>query len=215
MFVAVLAMPYYVYADHINTARVITRASDNVMVWRWDHADPFGAALPNESPVGAARFGYNLRFPGQVFDAESGFHYNYFRDYDPGTGRYLQSDPIGLKGGLNTYAYVEGNPVSFVDPRGLHKGDKWYGRKERDFQRWFHKCWKQPGNADADQDEIEDAYAEWVSRGKPNGDKCDNNPPSPPAAPLCDGNCKQIWKSTKDSVTGAMIMILVWFCLAS
>jgi RHS repeat-associated protein len=112
-------VPYYVYADHINTARVITRASDNVMVWRWDHADPFGAALPNESPVGGARFGYNLRFPGQVFDAESGFHYNYFRDYDPGTGRYLTSDPIGLKGGINTYGYVLGNPISGIDPHGL------------------------------------------------------------------------------------------------
>ncbi len=113
------AVPYYVYADHINTARVITRASDNVMVWRWDHADPFGVALPNENPAGAARFSYNLRFPGQVFDAESGFHYNYFRDYNPQTGRYLQSDPIGLKGGINTYAYVEGNPLSYVDIKGL------------------------------------------------------------------------------------------------
>jgi RHS repeat-associated protein len=112
-------VPHYIYADHINTARVITRASDNVMVWRWDHADPFGVALPNETPAGATRFSYNLRFPGQVFDAESGFHYNYFRDYDPGTGRYLTSDPIGLKGGINTYGYVLGNPVSYTDPKGL------------------------------------------------------------------------------------------------
>lgn len=114
-----VTVPYYVYADHLNTPRVITRASDNAMVWRWDQADPFGAVQPDQNPGNLAVFGYNPRFPGQVYDAESGLHYNYFRDYDPGTGRYLQSDPIGLKGGINTYAYVDGNPTSFFDPNGL------------------------------------------------------------------------------------------------
>ncbi len=136
---------YNVYADHIKTPRVITRASDNTMVWRWDMADPFGAAPPNESPIGLAPFVYNLRFPGQVFDAESGFHYNQARDYSPKDGRYLTSDPIGLAGGVNTYSYVSGNPVSKIDPTGLLErcttgldilGGGGFGPLEHTFQCW-------------------------------------------------------------------------------
>jgi RHS repeat-associated protein len=108
---------FYIYADHLNTPRVIT---NNVgqPVWRWDNVDPFGANAPNENPGGLGTFTCNLRFPGQYFDRETGLHYNYFRDYDPSIGRYIQSDRIGLGGGLNTYAYVAGNPLSYADPTG-------------------------------------------------------------------------------------------------
>jgi len=110
---------FYVHTDHLNTPRRASRPSDNTIVWRWD-SDPFGAAAANHDPDGdATPFVYNLRFPGQYFDAETGLHYNYFRDYDPQTGRYVESDPIGLRGGINTYAYVKGNPIRYVDSLGL------------------------------------------------------------------------------------------------
>ena len=101
---------YYVHADHLGSPRAVTRPSDNAMMWQWDNVDPFGANAPDENPGGQGTFKYALRFPGQYYDAETGMHYNYFRDYDPVIGRYEQSDPIGLKGGLNTYCYVMNAP---------------------------------------------------------------------------------------------------------
>jgi uncharacterized protein RhaS with RHS repeats len=79
-----------VFTDHLDTPRVITRAADNPMVWRWAQADPFGVTQPNENPSGLGNFKYKPRFPGQLFDAETGLHYNYFRHYDPRTGTYTQ-----------------------------------------------------------------------------------------------------------------------------
>lgn len=110
---------YYVHPDHLGTPRAITRAVDNQVVWRWDNTEPFGNSAPNENPSGLGVFEYNLRFPGQYFDVETGKHYNYFRDYDPRIGRYIESDPLGIDGGLNTYAYVRNSPLMLTDPKGL------------------------------------------------------------------------------------------------
>ena len=110
---------HHIYTDQLNTPRVITDRQGTV-VWRWD-SDPFGAGAPDEDVDGdQARLVYNLRFPGQYFDAESGLHYNYFRDYDPTLGRYMQVDPLGLLGGLNVYLYANANQISFADPTGEH-----------------------------------------------------------------------------------------------
>ncbi|MBI3560329.1 MAG: RHS repeat-associated core domain-containing protein [Gammaproteobacteria bacterium] len=84
------------------------------MVWS-ALADSFG----NTSVDGAATITNNLRFAGQYFDAETGLHYNGSRYYDPLIGRYLSEDPIGVNGGMNLYAYVNGNPVNWIDPYGL------------------------------------------------------------------------------------------------
>ncbi|HEX7986075.1 MAG TPA: RHS repeat-associated core domain-containing protein, partial [Duganella sp.] len=110
---------YYIHNDQINTPRLITNSADNHIVWRWDLADPFGASSPDDMSQERSRFSYNLRFPGQYYDKEINLHHNYYRDYDAQTGRFIQSDPIGLGGGLNTYDYVQGNPISFTDPFGL------------------------------------------------------------------------------------------------
>jgi RHS repeat-associated protein len=78
---------------------------------------------------------YNLRFPGQYYDAETGLNQNVNRDYDPLTGKYLESDPIGLAAGVNTYAYVGGDPVSNRDPSGLLvRGDGWSDGEWRNIQ---------------------------------------------------------------------------------
>jgi RHS repeat-associated protein len=109
----------HVYADHINTPRVITRPQDGAVLWRWDTAEAFGASAADEDPSRLGQFKYNQRMPGQIFDQETNTFYNVHRNYRPTTGSYEQSDPIGLDGGINTYAYVGGNPVSFVDSTGL------------------------------------------------------------------------------------------------
>jgi len=122
---------YAVHSDHLNTPRRITSGSGQVM-WQWAYSAfgetaPTTAAkrfagpetVPTTGTTTATPVTFNLRYPGQYADAESGLSYNYFRSYSPTTGRYMQSDPIGLEGGWNRFGYVGGNPLSFVDPEGL------------------------------------------------------------------------------------------------
>jgi len=111
---------HYIEADALGTPRRVIDPQRNVAVWNWALTfEPFGAEGPLEDPDGdGAGLVFNLRFPGQRYDAASGLNQNGFRDYDP-IGRYVESDPIGLAGGISTYAYVSGQPLILVDPLGL------------------------------------------------------------------------------------------------
>jgi RHS repeat-associated protein len=146
---------YYVHPDHLGTPRAVTRPSDNALVWKWENTEPFGNSLPDENPSGLGVFAYNLRFPGQYFDSESGKHYNYLRDYDPSIGRYVESDPIGLKGGINTYAYVGADPLGGTDPRGLANSGP-YPRPsprpgDKSICQYYDDQCKKSGNCDRDE----------------------------------------------------------------
>ena len=104
-----------VNAIHTDSLGTPTAMSDNsaALIWRAEYS-PFGTAT-----IMLGERLLNLRLPGQYADDETGTHYNYFRDYDPSTGRYLSSDPIGLSGGTNTYAYALLNPLGTTDIWGL------------------------------------------------------------------------------------------------
>ncbi|HBO0850470.1 TPA: RHS repeat protein, partial [Pseudomonas aeruginosa] len=131
----------YLHGDHLDTPRLATDASGQI-AWQWQ-SDAFGhgEALSQGSTQ------VNLRFPGQYYDAESGLHYNYFRDYDPETGRYVESDPVETLRKLNNpemtflnsgesvlqatpywehgftpnhnYTYSDNNPTAKIDKHGL------------------------------------------------------------------------------------------------
>jgi len=109
---------YNVHTDHLDAPVALTDQAGNI-VWGAEY-EAYGNAVVNEDVDGdGQRVSFDLRRPGQWVDAESGLYYNYFRYYDPGTGRYISSDPIGLAGGLNIYAYAVGNPLKYIDPLGL------------------------------------------------------------------------------------------------
>ena len=113
-----VAKLHFIQVDHLNTPRLVADAAGTT-VWKWDQTEPFGSNPADENPGGFGTFDLPLRLPGQYFDKETNVHYNYFRDYDAALGRYIQSDPIGLAGGLNTYAYAASHPTSASDFFGL------------------------------------------------------------------------------------------------
>lgn len=119
---------YFIHVDHLNTPRLVADSAQKT-VWRWDQQELFGNNPANEDPDGdAIAFSFPRRLPGQHFDGETKLLHNYFRDYDSEIGRYVQSDPIGLVGGINIYTYVDANPLSATDPFGLAppRPGSWY-----------------------------------------------------------------------------------------
>ncbi|CEM58677.1 RhsD protein [Xanthomonas campestris pv. campestris] len=121
---------HYIEPDHLGSPRVVVDPVRNVAAWSWSlKGEAFGNTAPNQDPDGdGAALVLDMRFPGQRFDAASGLNQNYFRDYDSATGRYGQSDPIGLGGGLSTFGYVGGSPLYLIDPLGLESGTFQFGQ---------------------------------------------------------------------------------------
>lgn len=107
------AQYHYLYLDHLGTPKVAVNDQGEIS---WQAlTDAFGNTIVNDN----SKITVNLRFPGQYYDVETGTHYNYYRNYQPATGRYMQQDPIGLVGGLNLYNYANSNPIAFFDNYGL------------------------------------------------------------------------------------------------
>lgn len=148
----------YLQPDHLGTPRVVIDPVTDVAIWAWElKGEAFGNTVPHQDPDGnGAVFVFNMRFPGQRLDAVTGLSYNYFRDYDASTGRYVKSDPIGLGGGISTYAYVGLSPLMWRDSFGLRPGDCYESadeaaanalseinprsiREDREYAGWIHK----------------------------------------------------------------------------
>lgn len=124
----------YLQSDNLGSPRVAIDPERNVPIWEWSSkGEVFGGQVPNRDPDGdGIPFQLDMRFPGQHATESSGMAYNTHRDYDASSGRYIQSDPIGVFGGMSTYGYVSGNPLSNKDPLGLsdrqlgdHKSGRW------------------------------------------------------------------------------------------
>ena len=110
-------VPYYFHCGERDAPERVSNAAGDI-VWTADYA-AFG-----EARIRAAQISHSLRLPGQFFDAETGLHYNRARYYHPQWGRYLTPDPLGLRAGLNLYAYAKNNPLKYADPLGMAPDDK-------------------------------------------------------------------------------------------
>jgi RHS repeat-associated protein len=164
----------YIYADHLDTPRLIVRGSgDHAIVWRWDIAEPFGNGPADDNPNKLGRYTFNLRLPGQVFDSEAGLHYNHHRDYDAYLGRYTTPDPLGLGGGdVGLYNYASGDPLSYVDPLGLF--DCGGGmRREATNQPGVWRCVPDPGVPDIPHCMTAECAAGLPPTPKPNPTACE------------------------------------------
>ncbi|MCU7801935.1 MAG: RHS repeat protein [Candidatus Thiodiazotropha sp. (ex Lucinoma borealis)] len=187
---------YYLHTDHLGAVVKVTD-STQMLVWDADRR-PFG-----ERTVTTAQIEMPLGFPGQYYDQESGLYYNYFRDYDSSTGRYHQSDPIGLGGGLNTYAYVLNNPLRWTDPTGEAVPLVWAGAVGiatvwTGASIWWQNSWVSPVDDSSDWDSLlpdgtfPDSAADDRPDCPPENDDDDCEKEKDVCHPICADNCVAI-----------------------
>ncbi len=225
---------YRIEPDHLGTPRRVADSQNNT-VWRWSSA-PFGDTVPNEDPSGSGQnFTLNLRFAGQYFDRESGMHYNFNRYYNSKDGRYISSDPIGLEGGINTYIYVGGNPINYIDPLGLMKLPNDPSGLSSDWQRDSSyrdpngERYRHPSGDSVDFHRGRPDAPGW--RGKDHwhhnggeehlkpGDEIPDPQPTPPADDsqnnqknMCGKGCQQVWKAIRDTTGAIIFFAIAWVC---
>ncbi|WP_295928542.1 RHS repeat-associated core domain-containing protein [uncultured Xanthomonas sp.] len=137
----------YVQPDHLGTPRAVIDPVRDVAIWHWDlKGEAFGTTAPDQDPdKDGTAFVFDMRFPGQRYDALSGLNQNYFRDYEAGTGRYVQSDPIGLEGGISTFSYVDSYPLNNYDPKGLKKWD-FDGPGDKSICSYYESLYRKTGS---------------------------------------------------------------------
>ena len=150
--------------DHLGSIRDL-RMGDGQVQASYDY-DPYGAPTRTDETGGVTA---DYRYAGLVHHAPSGLYLAHYRAYSPTIGRWVSRDPIFEAGGVNLYAYVDNNPLKYIDPYGLSKFDKLYGLPKQ-FWNWYHRKEKRPGDPDLTKDEARDLYKEWQDRGKPKPD---------------------------------------------
>jgi RHS repeat-associated protein len=218
-----------VHTDHLGAPRLLTDRT-GTKVWEAQY-EAFGKAVVNGNPDGdAVTISYPIRFPGQYYDAESGLHQNYFRDYDPSIGRYVTRDPIGLVGGLNVYVYVSGNPLKFVDKLG------WIGKTPKRNMGTrectgpeYRECEQMCGSRGVESCAITQQFRTdrfknplerkpWVdgpmscSCNEPEEEEEEEEDESEQQETICDGNCQPTWIATFVAGIG---MVWAFVCAAA
>jgi RHS repeat-associated protein len=141
-----------IHTDHLNSPRALANArtqggqAAGITVWSWDllganasGSNAFGSIAANEDvDLNGSTVKFDLRFPGQQYDSETNLNYNYFRDYESGTGRYVESDPIGLRGGISSFGYAGNFPFRLTDRKGLAPDCRPFDSYEQEFWRRTH-----------------------------------------------------------------------------